>query len=262
MSTTNTLLVIWLAAAWLMAAGWAWQRRQRNAGIVDVLWSVAVGGAAILAALVGSGAPVARFVMAMLGGLWAFRLALHLWRRVAGEEEDGRYRALREHWHGSQAKFFGFFQFQAFLVGLFAVPFIAVAANPLVSTTGTVIAIAIWLLSVGGESLADRQLAAFRAEPANKGKTCRDGLWRYSRHPNYFFEWLHWFAYVVLAIGSPLWWLAWSGPVVMFLFLRFVSGVPYTETQALRSRGDEYRRYQRDTPMFFPWFTKHESENA
>ncbi len=262
MSTTNTLLIIWLAAAWLMTAGWAWQRRQHNAGIVDVLWSVAVGGAAVLAALIGSGAPVARFVMAVLGGLWAFRLALHLWRRVAGEEEDGRYRALREHWHGSQLKFFGFFQFQAFLVGLFAVPFIAVAANPIVSTMGLVVAIAIWLISVGGESLADRQLAAFRADPANKGKTCRDGLWRYSRHPNYFFEWLHWFVYLVLAIGSPLWWLAWSGPVVMFLFLRFVSGVPYTETQALRSRGDEYRRYQRDTPMFFPWFPKPESENA
>jgi steroid 5-alpha reductase family enzyme len=194
--------------------------------------------------------------------LWGLRLAWHLWRRVAGEPEDGRYRALREHWQGSQPKFFGFFQFQALLVGMFAVPFLAVAANPIVSFIGIVAAVVIWLISVGGESLADRQLAAFRADPTNRGKTCRVGLWRYSRHPNYFFEWLHWFAYVVLAMGSPLWWLAWSGPLVMFLFLRFVSGVPYTETQALRSRGDEYRRYQRDTPMFFPWFPKHESDNA
>jgi steroid 5-alpha reductase family enzyme len=262
MSTTNTLLVIWLASAWLMTAGWAWQRRKTNAGIVDVLWSTGVGGAAVLAAFIGSGAVLSRVVMAGLGGLWGLRLALHLWRRVAGEAEDGRYRALREHWHGSQAKFFGFFQFQAFLIGLFAVPFIAVAANPLISVPAIVAAIVVWLISVGGESLADRQLAAFRADPSNRGKTCRAGLWRYSRHPNYFFEWLHWFAYVLLALGSPLWWLAWSGPVVMFLFLRFVSGVPYTETQALRSRGEAYRRYQRDTPMFFPWFPKHESDNA
>lgn len=262
MSTTNTLLVIWLAAAWLMTAGWAWQRRRTNAGIVDVLWSTGVGGSAVLAALIGSGAAGPRMVMAVLGGLWGLRLAWHLWRRVSGEAEDGRYRALREHWKGSQVKFFGFFQFQAFLVGLFAVPFLAVAANPTVSITGMLLAVVIWVVSVGGESLADRQLAAFRADPANQGKTCRTGLWRYSRHPNYFFEWLHWFAYVVLAIGSPLWWLAWSGPVVMFLFLRFVSGVPYTETQALRSRGEAYRRYQRDTPMFFPWFPKHESDNA
>ncbi|PTR30057.1 steroid 5-alpha reductase family enzyme [Luteibacter sp. OK325] len=262
MSTTNTLLVIWLAAAWLMTAGWAWQRRKKNAGIVDVLWSTGVGGAAVLAGLIGSGALGTRFAVAILGGLWGVRLAWHLWRRVAGEAEDGRYRALREHWRGSQTKFFGFFQFQAFLVGVFAVPFLAVAANPNASFSAIVAAVVIWLVSVGGESIADRQLADFRAAPANQGKTCRAGLWRYSRHPNYFFEWLHWFAYVVLAIGSPLWWLAWSGPVVMFLFLRFVSGVPYTETQALRSRGDEYRRYQRDTPMFFPWFPKHESDNA
>jgi steroid 5-alpha reductase family enzyme len=262
MSTMNTLLVIWLATAWVMTAGWAWQRRRNNAGIVDVLWSAGVGGSAVLAALIGAGAPGTRVVMAVLGGLWGLRLALHLWHRVAGEAEDGRYRALRAHWRGSQLKFFGFFQFQAFLVGVFAVPFLAVAANPIVSTTAIGFAVAIWLLSVGGESLADRQLAAFRADPGNHGKTCRTGFWRYSRHPNYFFEWLHWFAYVVLAIGSPLWWLAWSGPLVMFLFLRFVSGVPYTETQALRSRGEAYRRYQRDTPMFFPWFPKHESDNA
>jgi steroid 5-alpha reductase family enzyme len=262
MSTTNALLAIWLASAWLMAAGWAWQRRKRNAGIVDVLWSTGVGGAAVWAALIGSGAAGTRLAVAVLGGLWGVRLALHLWHRVSGEEEDGRYRALRAHWHGHQGKFFGFFQFQAFLIGLFAVPFLAVAANPLASPAWIAVAIVIWLLSVGGESLADRQLATFRADPTNRGKTCREGLWRYSRHPNYFFEWLHWFAYVALAVGSPLWWLAWSGPVVMFLFLRFVSGVPYTETQALRSRGEEYRRYQRDTPMFFPWFPKHESKSA
>ncbi|MDE2345901.1 MAG: DUF1295 domain-containing protein, partial [Gammaproteobacteria bacterium] len=108
-----------------------------------------------------------------------------------------------------------------------------------------------------GESIADLQLARFRANPANRGRTCRHGLWRYSRHPNYFFEWLHWFAYVCLAIGSPIAWLAWSGPVVMYVFLRWISGIPYTEAQALRSRGDDYRAYQQSTPMLLPWFPKH-----
>ena len=83
------------------------------------------------------------------------------------------------------------------------------------------------------------------------------GLWRYSRHPNYFFEWLHWFAYVCLAVGSPLGWLAWSGPLLMYMFLRWISGIPWTEAQALRTRGDDYRAYQRDTPMLFPWFPNH-----
>lgn len=262
MSTSHTFFAIWLAAAWMMTAGWAWQRRKTNAGIVDVLWSVGVGGAAVWSALAGSGAGATRAVLAVLGGLWGGRLALHLWRRVRGEPEDGRYRALRAHWHGHQGKFFGFFQFQAFLVAVFAVPFVAVAANPVASAGWIGVAVVIWVVGVAGESLADRQLARFRADPGNRGKTCREGFWRYSRHPNYFFEWLHWFAYVALAVGSPVGWLAWSGPLVMFLFLRFVSGVPYTETQALRSRGDEYRRYQRDTPMFFPWFPSRHSEDT
>lgn len=262
MSTSHTFLAIWLASAWVMTAGWAWQWRKTNAGIVDALWSVGVGAAAAGAALAGSGAGITRALLAVLGGLWGGRLALHLWRRVRGEPEDGRYRALRAHWHGHQGKFFAFFQFQAFLVAVFAVPFVAVAANPEVSPGWIAVAIVMWLIGVAGESLADRQLARFRAVPANRGKTCRDGFWRYSRHPNYFFEWLHWFAYVALAVGSPLGWLAWSGPLVMFLFLRFVSGVPYTETQALRSRGEEYRRYQRDTPMFFPWFPSRHSEDT
>ena len=176
---------------------------------------------------------------------------------MRGEPEDGRYRALRERWDGSGAKFFAFFQFQALLVPLFALPFVAVAANPVDGATPAFVAgVALWILAVAGEAQADAQLARFRADPANRGRTCRAGWWRYSRHPNYFFEWLHWFAYVALAIGSPLAWLAWIGPVLMYVFLRWLSGVPFTEMQALRTRGDDYRAYQRDTPMFFPWFPK------
>ena len=248
------LLWVWLLAAAMMSLGWQWQRRRSNAGIVDVLWASGVGGSAVLLAVIGSGAPWTRVALALLGGGWGLRLALHLWGRVRGEVEDGRYRHLRAHWHGDQLKFFALFQFQALLIVLFALPFVAVSRNPEASVLWLPAAAAIWLLSVMGEAIADAQLARFRADAANQGKTCRDGLWRYSRHPNYFFEWLHWFAYVCLAVGSPLGWLAWSGPVVMYVFLRWISGVPYTETQALRSRGDDYRAYQRTTPMLIPWF--------
>ena len=113
-----------------------------------------------------------------------------------------------------------------------------------------------WIVAVCGEAVADRQLARFRAAPGHRGLVCQTGLWRFSRHPNYFFEWLHWFAYVFLAIGSPLAIWAWSGPLVMYVFLRYLSGIPFTEAQALRTRGESYRRYQRTTPMFFPWFPK------
>ena len=112
------------------------------------------------------------------------------------------------------------------------------------------------MVAVAGEALADRQLAAFQADPGSRGGTCRAGLWPYSRHPNYFFEWLTWVAYAAFALPSPWGWTFVCAPLLM-LFLRFrVTGIPMAEEQALRSRGDDYREYQRTTSAFFPWFPK------
>ncbi len=118
---------------------------------------------------------------------------------------------------------------------------------------GEIAGIALWLAAIAGETLADRQLAQFRAKPANRGKTCRAGLWRYSRHPNYFFEWLHWWSYVLMGINVSNGWVTLIGPVVMLFFLFYITGIPHTEKQAVASRGDDYREYQRTTSMFFPW---------
>ena len=263
MNIAMQFLYLALVMVVVMTMGWHWQRRHGNAGIVDVLWAAGLGIAALLMAATGRGALLPRVLLALLGGLWSWRLAAHLWHRVRTEPEDGRYRHLREHWKGSQGKFFLFFQAQALLVLLFALPFAAVAANPVkIADVWTAIGVALWLLSVALESVADRQLAAFRADPAHRGKTCREGWWRYSRHPNYFFEWLHWFSYVALAVGSPIAWLAWSGPLVMYVFLRWISGVPYTEAQALRTRSEEYRAYQQTTPMLFPWFPRPDTSRS
>jgi steroid 5-alpha reductase family enzyme len=249
------LLLVLALAALAQGLAWAHQQRTRNAGLVDVVWALGLGAAAVVAAATGPGAPLPRVLVGVLGGLWGARLGLHLLRRVRGEAEDGRYAQLRARWGNAPLKWLAMFQFQAALVALFAAPFVAVAANPVdAMNPWFAAAVAVWLGSVAGEAIADRQLARFRADPANRGTTCRAGLWRYSRHPNYFFEWLHWFAYVLLAVGSPIAWLAWTGPLVMFVFLRWVSGIPWTEQQALRTRGDDYARYQRSTPMLFPWF--------
>lgn len=252
--------LIGLLAVLMMLGGWLWQRRHDNAGIVDVLWATGLAGAALLLAGLGNGAAWPRLLLAVCGGGWGIRLAWHLLQRVRGEPEDGRYRQLRRHWHGNQWKFLGFFQFQALLILLFALPFVVVAGNTATRSVWLAVGVLIWLSSLVGETLADRQLAAFRADPANRGRTCRNGLWRYSRHPNYFFEWLHWFTYLALAVGSPLFLLALAGPIVMYVFLRWVSGIPFTEAQALRSRGDDYRAYQRSTPMLIPWFPKSPEE--
>ena len=242
-----------------MIGAWLVQLRTRNAGIVDAVWSVSMGASALFYAWVGSGSLVDRLAVAMLGGIWGSRLCLHIVARVLSEPEDGRYKYLREHWHDNQIKFFGFFQAQAIVIVLFSLPFYAVAENTKDSLSPyCVVGLVIWLISIVGESIADAQLSAFRKDPKNKGKTCDVGLWRYSRHPNYFFEWIHWFAYVFLALGTPLsiWALTWIGPIMMYASLMWISGVPFTEAQALRSRGDDYRRYQRRTSVLIPWFPK------
>jgi steroid 5-alpha reductase family enzyme len=253
------VIIVFIAAAIAMTFAWLVQLRTRNAGIVDAVWTLGVGASALFYAWVGSGHLIPRLAVAMLGGVWASRLSLHIFARVLSESEDGRYQYLRAHWHDNQAKFFGIFIVQAVLIVLFSLPFYAVAQNTRDSLSAwCAIGIAIWITSIAGESIADARLAAFRKDPRNRDKTCDAGLWRYSRHPNYFFEWLHWFAYVFLSVGTPwsVWLLSWIGPVLMFISLRWVTGVPFAEAQALRSRGENYRAYQRRTNVLIPWFPK------
>ena len=254
MSPWLALAWVWLGSALAMAALFVFARRVRNLGFVDVGWAGLMAAAALFVGITAEGSPLARGLVAMFGSVWGARLCLHLLHRVLNEEEDGRYRALRAAWGEAPGRYFLFFQLQAVVVALFALPFAMAAAQPKSGVDAWVIAAVLaWLASMLGEALADRQLARFRADPANRGRTCRAGLWAWSRHPNYFFEWLHWFAYVLLAVGSAgfAWTLA--GPVLMFAFLYRVSGIPWTEAQALRSRGEDYARYQREVSAFFPW---------
>ena len=111
----------------------------------------------------------------------------------------------------------------------------------------------LWGVGIGGESVADAQLSRFRGNPGNRGQVCQDGLWRWSRHPNYFFEWLHWFCYPLLAIGGDWGWVALIGPAFMYWLLAHVSGVPPLEAQMLKSRGEAYAAYQQRVRAFFPF---------
>jgi steroid 5-alpha reductase family enzyme len=245
-----------LIAGSVMTVVWLIQRRTGNAGIVDVAWAGTIGIVGVLWALTTGGNWPRKVLVAALIAAWSLRLTTYLYRRVVGHPEEGRYATLRRTW-GEQAdiKLFGFFQMQALTVLLFAMPVWIAASNPLQLWGATdVLGLVVWAIGVGGTALADLQLARFKQRADSRGRTCREGLWRYSRHPNYFFEWVHWWAYVLLASGGAWWWLAAVTPLVLLYFLLYVTGIPPTEAQAVASRGDEYRDYQRTTSAFFPWF--------
>lgn len=244
-------------AAVVLVMSWLWlaQKRGGRAGAVDAAWAGAIAALSILFAVAASGDPWRRCLIAALAAAWGLRLALHLHARLGRIGEDGRYLALKQRW-GAKADLymFVFFQIQATWAVLFALPMLIAAQNPApFPRVYDFVAVGLWLIAVAGEAIADGQLAAFRHDPANRGQVCRRGLWRYSRHPNYFFEWIHWWAYVALGVGAPAGWLTLLGPVAMLYFLLKVTGIPPTEAQALLSRGEAYRHYQRTTSVFFPW---------
>jgi cyclopropane-fatty-acyl-phospholipid synthase len=253
----NSQIVVVIASTIAMLLAWAWQQKHTNAGVVDVVWALSMMLTGPWYAATGSGAVLLRVCLGLLVFCWFLRLGLYLAQRVFSGQEDGRYHAMRQAMkqHASLG-FLGFFLLQAGFIWLLSLPFWAVAQNTQPPIIAMNMAVIIALFAFWGETVSDRQLASFRQNPANKGLSCRVGWWRYSRHPNYFFEWLHWFAYPLLGWGGDYQVWLWLAPVIMFCFLYFFTGIPFTEQQALRSRGEDYRKYQQTTSMFFPWRPK------
>jgi steroid 5-alpha reductase family enzyme len=255
-------LVAFLAISLGMALLWKVAERRTQRALADLGWTIGVGILALTWSTLGEGDLWRRVLLAAMGLIWCVRLAVHLWRdRLKSGKEDGRYIAISQNWgeHASR-RYFIFFQAQGLLSFLLSFSFYAAATN----TTPfpnylDLMALSWWIACILCESLADRQLARFRATPANRGRTCRDGLWRYSRHPNYFFEWLQWMTFFFLAWYTPLWWIPLLVSMVLLGLIFGVTGIPPTEAQAILSRGEDYRAYQRTTSRFIPWFPKKES---
>ena len=235
-------------------------RRINNYGVVDIVWSYAFAALVLLYAFLGEGWLVRKALIATMAALWSLRLGTHLCRRVISHHpvEDGRYAQLRKDWvHNFAPKMFGFFQMQATSVVLLGAAFFVICLNPTPHLHSLEFAGAtLWLLALTGEAISDAQLAAFKRDKTNKGRVCDVGLWHFSRHPNYFFEWMIWVSYFVFALASPWGWVAAIGPLsILYLLLR-VTGIPLTEEQSLRYKGDTYRHYQKTTSAFIPWFPK------
>jgi len=227
--------------------------------VVDLIWTAGLGLAALGYLLVFGVDALRGYIVGLSVVVWSLRLSTHLFTdRFLKREEDPRYVALADFW-GKSAKrnFYFLFLGQVLFIALFLWP-VSIAMSTVAEGWNWFdwLAVAIAIVAFSGEAIADQQLATFRADPRNQGKVYRSGLWRYSRHPNYFFEWLHWWAYVAFAWTSPNWWLVLIGPAAMYVFLRYLTGIPHAERSSLKSRGEAYRHYQQTTSAFFPWIPR------
>ena len=257
------LVLIALSLSILMAVAWAVQQRTGNSGWVDTIWTFSlglVGAGSALWPLDGAPLTARQWLIAVLVVVWSLRLGVHIAMRTAKITDDPRYAAFAKEWGAdSPRRMFVFLQNQ----GLGSIPlafsiFVAAHVPSSALRLQDYLGALILLVGIAGEALADAQLRRFRTDPANAGRVCDIGLWRWSRHPNYFFEWFGWLAYPVIAISpaDPLsypWGFATLlAPVFMYWILVHVTGIPPLEQQMLRSRGELYRAYQARTSMFFP----------
>ena len=255
-----------------MALAWWYQKREHNAGWSDVFWTFATGGAALMGAAwplpevaghlsEAAGHSSRPLIVVALITLWTARLGLYLRGRTLIRPEDARYAGFRREWGADfQRRLFWFLQIQAAAGLPLAVAMMLAARNPAPGVSSAdLLALLISVAAILGTALADRQLARFAADPANKKRVCDRGLWAWSRHPNYFFEWLGWFAWPLFAFNAhwPLGWLAFLAPVLMYWLLVHVSGIPPLERAMLASRGEAWRAYQNRTSAFFPLPPRH-----
>jgi len=254
---SSFVLGLAIAAAYF-AATWAISVRIRNYGLLDVAFSYGVAILAPIYAWTGPGFAARKWAFAAIGAVWSLRLGTYILVRVIRRHpaEDARYASLRLRWPGPLG-FLVFFELQALLVAVFSLPFLFASFNPAPAIAAVeIVGLTLAAAGVLGETVADLQMQAFKRDPANRGRVCEIGLWRYSRHPNYFFESLVWWGFFVAALGSPYGWLTIACPLLMLYFLLRVTGIPLTEEYAVQSKGDAYREYQRTTSGFIPWLRR------
>ncbi len=240
----------------VFALVWCISVRIRNYGYLDAVWSLSIAIVAPLYAAFGNGHSARRWAFAAVGTAWSLRLGLYVLIRVTRHhpQEDARYRTLRQKWP-TPAHFLLFFELQALIALVFSSPFLLAAINPNPRlTVGEILGLALAVLATAGESLADWQAQRFKRGKRDENAVNDVGLWRYSRHPNYFFESLVWWGFFLAALSSPHGWLTVVCPLLMLYLLLNVTGIPLTEKHSLESRGEAYRQYQRRTSRFIPWF--------
>ncbi len=243
----------------IMLIFWAIYLVRRNVSIVDIAWGIGFVAVVLVYFMLGEGFIWRKVLVVTVVSIWAVRLVNHLALRFLPEQDDPRYHLLLRKWPYVNYPTFQvltLFLLQGCLITILSLPFALMSQDELsYFSTYEVFGLLLWMVGVVGESVADRQLEQFKQNPANAGQVCDWGLWKYSRHPNYFFEWIVWVGFCLMALSAPWGLFSVISPILMFFLLVMGSGIPITEAHALEKKGDAYRDYQKRTSAFFPWFS-------
>lgn len=237
-----------------MFCAWLYQHKTKRAEIVDICWTFLLGISGVYIAYALGSNSTRSIILGLIVSFWSLRLGVHLVKdRLFAESEDARYRDLRTEWgNKSTAKFFIFFMLQAFLVPLFSTAYASVALNSAEISYFDSVAIILVIIALLGERRADRELAQFKKQRTDKKSVCDVGLWSWSRHPNYFFEWIHWLSYPLLALSGLYWWLSLISPIIMYYLIRNVTGIKPLEDRMRKHYGDSFLKYEQKVSEFFP----------
>ena len=254
MSTAGLLALNAGVVLVLVTALWAVSVAVRDTSIVDIFWGSGFAVIAWVSFAAGEGSAGRSLLLAALVSVWALRLTLHLAVRNLGKGEDRRYAAMRER-HGDRwplRSLFVVFWLQGALMWIVSLPVQVPMADVAPAGLGVLdfLGIAVWLVGFAFESIGDRQLTRFKADPANRGRVMDRGLWRYTRHPNYFGDFCVWWGIWLVALSSGAWWTA-IGPAVMSVLLIRVSGAALLERSLIKRRPG-YAEYVKRTSGFFP----------
>lgn len=250
-----TYLLGCLSVVIMMFLVWLIYLKLDNATVVDGAWGLGFIIMSVIFVLRAEGWTSRNMILLGLMFMWGGRIIFYIVRRIISEKgEDKRYTEFRHKWKTNiDLNFLRIFEIQAILQMIIVLPALFISFNMMAQMNWLeMIGAVIVCASVIGESMADRQLMKFKNDPSNKGKTCQQGLWYYSRHPNYFFEILVWIGFFIFAVSSPWGWISILSPVLISYLILNVSGIPLAEAQSIQSRGDEYRQYQRTTSVLIP----------
>jgi len=262
METTLTIMgCSFVALLTMMFIGWLISLLFRNVTVVDSLWGLGFVLVAWITFFMAEGYHLRKLLIVVLTTLWGLRLAAHLSWRNWGAGEDPRYGSWRKasgkrFWIVSLFKIFILQAIFLWVISL-ALQIGQIASTPDQLTGFDFLGLALWLLGFFFESVSDFQLARFKADPNNKGKVMNQGLWAYSRHPNYFGESLIWWGIFLITLATPNSWWTVISPVVITVVLLKMTGIPLTE-KSISDRRPEYKDYIKHTNAFFPWFPRKE----